>query len=117
MILLDTDVCIAFLERKDAAVFRFVAANEAELRLCAIVKAELCFGARASARVDENLRRFCEFFESIESLDFDDAAAEHYGLVRAQLKRSGTPIGPNDLLIAAIALANDARVSAGHDRA
>jgi hypothetical protein len=35
-----------------------------------------------------------------------DAAAEEYGKARAHLAALGTPIGPNDLLIAAIALAH-----------
>jgi hypothetical protein len=37
---------------------------------------------------------------------FDDPAADQYGTIRAALASAGTPIGPNDLLIAAIALAN-----------
>jgi tRNA(fMet)-specific endonuclease VapC len=37
---------------------------------------------------------------------FDDAAAEHYVRIRADLAAKGRPIGPNDLMIAAIALAN-----------
>jgi tRNA(fMet)-specific endonuclease VapC len=37
---------------------------------------------------------------------FDDRAGEEYAKVRADLAAKGTPIGPNDLLIAAIALAN-----------
>ena len=40
-----------------------------------------------------------------DSLPFDDAAAEAYGRLRAELARRGMPIGPNDLMIAAIALA------------
>ena len=40
------------------------------------------------------------------SLPFDDRAAEEYGKVRSHLAVLGTPIGPNDLMIAAIALAN-----------
>jgi tRNA(fMet)-specific endonuclease VapC len=40
------------------------------------------------------------------SLPFDDRAAEEYGQVRAELAVRGTPIGPNDLMIASIALAN-----------
>ena len=40
------------------------------------------------------------------SLPFDDRAAEEYGKVRAHLAALGTPIGPNNLMIAAIALAN-----------
>lgn len=37
---------------------------------------------------------------------FDDLAAERYGELRAHLDAAGTPIGPNDLMIASIALAN-----------
>jgi tRNA(fMet)-specific endonuclease VapC len=39
------------------------------------------------------------------SFPFDDAAAEEYGKIRAHLAALGSPIGPNDLLIAAISLA------------
>jgi len=82
-----------------------------ELRLCSVVKAELNYRARSSAKVNENLLRLRPFFEAIDSLDFDDVAAEQYGLIRAQLKRVGTPIGPDDLLIASIALAHDASLA------
>ena len=40
------------------------------------------------------------------SLPFDDAAAEHYGRIRADLTARGLTIGGNDMLIAATALAN-----------
>ena len=43
---------------------------------------------------------------SLISLPFDDAAAEIYGRIRADLESRGMPIGPNDTMIAAIALAN-----------
>ena len=39
-------------------------------------------------------------------MPFDDQAVEYYGKIRATLAAIGQPIGPNDLLIAAIALAN-----------
>jgi tRNA(fMet)-specific endonuclease VapC len=38
-------------------------------------------------------------------LPFDDAAAERYGEIRANLAATGRLIGPHDLEIAAIALA------------
>jgi tRNA(fMet)-specific endonuclease VapC len=41
------------------------------------------------------------------SVPFDDRTARVYGQIRADLEAKGTPIGPNDFLIAAIALAND----------
>lgn len=48
------------------------------------------------------------FFAPQQNLPFDDLCAEHYALVRTDLLAQGTPIGPNDLLIAAIARAHDA---------
>ncbi|MGB3681351.1 MAG: PIN domain-containing protein [Rubrobacteraceae bacterium] len=38
---------------------------------------------------------------------FDDPAAEEYGIIRANLERAGTPIGPNDLLISALSRSRD----------
>ena len=48
-----------------------------------------------------------KFVERFVSLAFDDKAAEIYGRIRAQLAVIGKPIGPNDLMIAAIALSNN----------
>lgn len=47
-----------------------------------------------------------QFLQPYHSLPFDDAAAELAGILRAQLGQPGTPIGPYDLQIAAIALVN-----------
>lgn len=106
--LLDTNVCIAFLNGVDRPVRdRFLGESPDDLRLCSVVKAELLYGARHSAKVADNLQKLERFFAPFESLPFDDAAAEWYGTIRAQLKRDARPIGGNDLLIAAIAGAND----------
>jgi tRNA(fMet)-specific endonuclease VapC len=53
-----------------------------------------------------NLAKVATLFGQLPSLPFDDAAAEIYGQIRATLTAQGNVIGPNDLLIAAIALAN-----------
>src|SRR5437016_13074261 len=53
-----------------------------------------------------NLALLARLRQQFVSLPFDDRAAEEYGKLRAHLAALGTPIGPNDLLIAAIALAN-----------
>lgn len=109
MRLLDTNVCVGWLGGKDLGVKRRLASlKRDEVALCSVVKAELLNGARASSRVGENLERLERLFALFPSLPFDDAAAAQYGALRAQLRRSGTPIGGNDMLIAAIALATDA---------
>ena len=108
MYLLDTDVCIDLLSGTSPALVRQLARRHpSEIVLCAVVKAELLFGARSSARVAANLALLATFFEPFACLPFDDDCAGHYGLIRADLGRSGSPIGPNDLLIAATARTHD----------
>ena len=104
--LLDTDTCIAFLRGRDPALRRrFTAVDAQAIVVPAPVRAELFYGAarsqdplRARQGVDAFVARFA-------SLPFDDTAADAYGRIRAHLAASGTIIGPNDLLIAAIAVA------------
>jgi len=55
----------------------------------------------------ENLALLDELFADFESVSFDDAAARKYGEICSDLTRKGTPIGPNDLMIAAIALVHE----------
>ncbi len=109
MYVLDTNVCIRLLKGtlpSEAAAI----ANHApsELRLCAVVKAELLYGARKSEQEATNHRVLDRFFSKLTSLPFDDDAAVCYAGIRERLERAGTPISPNDLMIAAIAIANDA---------
>lgn len=109
MWLLDTNVCIAFLNGTDESVReRLLRTPPNDVRLCSVVKAELVYGARKSGKVEANLRRLSTFFSAMESLPFGDEAAEWYGVIRSQLEREGRAIGGNDLMIAAIALASDA---------
>ena len=106
--LLDTNICIALLAQKDAVLRKtYLGHAPSDLLLCSVVKAELIFGARNSDRVELNMKRLEHFWAPLESLSFDDLAASHYGEIRAILKRAGTPIGGNDLQIAAIARANN----------
>lgn len=71
-----------------------------------VVRAELLFGWRASPDYAPRIAQLQIFLAGYPSQPFDDAAAEEYGRLRAYLRASGTMIGPNDLMIAAIALAN-----------
>ena len=107
MWLLDTSVCVALINRTDdQAAARLFEHPRASVRLCSVVKAELHFGAQNSSRLAENLQRVDIFCRAFDSLPFDDESARHYGIVRAQLRREGRPIGGNDLMIASIAIAN-----------
>lgn len=111
MYLLDTNVCIHILNNtSEAVVARFSAGSPATIRLCSVVKAELLYGARKSDRVARVLTGLETFFRPLVSLPFDDECAHEYGRVRADLARAGTPIGANELMIAAIGRRHNATV-------
>jgi len=106
--LLDTNACINYLnypQAKVAAVIRSVPLHE--IAVCSVVKAELFFGSRKSKNPATNLGKQLQFLDQFESLSFDDEAANAYANIRADLTAKGTIIGPYDLQIAAIAIANN----------
>ena len=105
---LDTNVCINYLKSAGhSGIKRKLSEHRPpDVALCSIVKAELLFGAMQSRNMADNAARLRQFFAHFPSLSFDHAAAETYAHIRSRLSKAGTPIGPNDLLIASIALAN-----------
>ena len=74
-----------------------------------IVAAELRFGAEKSGS-KKLANRIDLVLSALEVLPLETPADRHYGEIRRQLARQGNPIGPNDLLIAAHALALDLTV-------
>ncbi len=109
MYLLDSNACIRLLNKSASSNMarKLAELTPDDIRLCSVVKSELYYGADKSTRRDRNLASLNRFFSQFISLPFDDNAAAIAGQVRAQLDVAGTPIGSNDLLIAAIALSND----------
>ena len=109
MYLLDTNVCIGFLNGTHPDItHRIQSCQPGDVALCSVVKAELLFGARRGHHVEANLRLLARFFQPLASLPFDDRCAEEAGQIRADLVAQGQPISPNDLLIGAIARTHDA---------
>jgi tRNA(fMet)-specific endonuclease VapC len=106
--LIDTNVCIAFLNRSVHAVcLRMAREDPADIAVSAVTIAELTYGAHRGRRSAATLRALDEFTDALTVLPLDAAAARHAGRVRADLEARGRPIGPNDLLIAATALSHD----------
>ena len=104
--LLDTNAWIAHLRQKNTRLAtRFLQVSASEIVLCSVVVAELVYGAHhgaANKRV-ANLALIARLQQRFFSFPFDDAAAADYGEIREFLDARGTPIGPNDLMIASIA--------------
>lgn len=109
--LLDTNTCIEVLNRRHADLLqRFAATPPTAIHLCTIVQVELYYGAYRSpaAYQQANLNLLQQFFGQFVVLPLDAPSAERAGFIRADLAAQGTPIGPYDLLIAAIAIAHNA---------
>ena len=104
--LLDTNVCIHYLNSRDVEIARKISAlGRRSVMTCSIVIEELLFGAFRSERVNENLIRVRLFAATFDVRPFDSQSATESARVRAHLAKLGTTIGPFDSLIAGIALA------------
>lgn len=106
--LLDSNVCIRYLNARSPFIRqRLQQIDTDKIALCSVVKAELFYGAMKSNNPQQTLAKQQEFLNIFISLPFDDLAAMIYGEIRASLAALGTPIGSNDLQIAAITLAHN----------
>jgi len=93
MKLLDTNICIAFLRRRDTALLRkFQESSPDLLCVCSIVRAELLYGAVKSRLSQQNMQSALDFLSVFTSLPFDDRAADVYSRLRNQLELAGTQI-------------------------
>lgn len=61
---------------------------------------ECLHGAEKSDFPAHNLRKAEDFVSRLEVVGYDSSAAAHYGEIRSDLEKKGTPIGVNDLHIA-----------------
>jgi tRNA(fMet)-specific endonuclease VapC len=103
-ILLDTDVCIAIINRDERMRAHLERHAPASLRMSAITLAELRFGVAKSVSKKRSTFNLRALLAKVSALPFDGEATERYGELRALLERRGSPIGPLDTLIAAHAL-------------
>ncbi len=106
--LLDTNICIYIAKRRPPEVLKhFEDLQTGEVAMSLITYGELIFGAEKSQSAQRALTTLSALVELIPVLPMPEAAAIHYGNIRAQLEKTGTPIGANDLWIAAHAVAEN----------
>ena len=105
--LLDTNAWIVYLKSAESPIrARLEKLTPLDVLLCSVVKAELLYGAEKYGNRWRRLAILAETFAPYASLPFDDAAATAYAAIRNELEIAGKVLGPNDLMIAAIAQAN-----------
>lgn len=104
--LLDTNVCIKYLNENLRIRRKLESTDLEEIAICSVVKLELFYGAMRSDNPNKVWQKVKRFLEVFVSLPLDDIAALNAGRIRAKLANAGTPIGYNDLLIASISLSH-----------
>ena len=100
--MLDTNI-VAFAKnnRPEIVLERMRRFDPSDLCVSVVTLAELEYGVFNSSNPERNQLALTLFLANIEVVPFGDDAAVEYGRIRADLRRKGTPIGANDLMIAA----------------
>jgi tRNA(fMet)-specific endonuclease VapC len=103
-IIIDTNFYVAFKKRDDAAVLTLKKADY--IAVNTVILGELLAGFRCGTREERNREELDLFFDSprVDLLSVDDATAEFYAQIFADLKQKGRPIPTNDLWLAASAM-------------
>ena len=102
--MLDTNICIYAMNRHRGLDARLPLPD---CGVSIVVLGELEYGAHRSSRSAQSFAAIRDFVSSVQVADLDAKVARLYGRLRAHLRAIGQPIGPNDLWIAAHALALD----------
>jgi tRNA(fMet)-specific endonuclease VapC len=97
--MLDTNICIYVIKNRPEGLRERFNSLAEQLCISAVTLAEMIYGAEKSARPVENLAVVEQFAARLEILPFAERAAAHYGQLRAELERHGTPIGGYDMMI------------------
>jgi tRNA(fMet)-specific endonuclease VapC len=115
--LLDTNICIYIQRRKpDEVLDRFQKLKPGDAAISVVTWGELLYGAEKSRQRKKALQLLEEFQTFIPVLSMPEKAGKMYGAIRAVLESNGTPIGNNDLWIAAHAKAAGLTVVTNNER-
>jgi tRNA(fMet)-specific endonuclease VapC len=109
--LFDTNICIYIIKKSPEKVLKKLEDiikkdPEQDFYITSITLSELYYGVEKSSQQEKNLLALKGFLSMFKVLDFNQISAQIYGEVRASLEKKGNLIGPYDLQIASIALAN-----------
>ena len=99
--LLDTNICIYVIKERPPSMLESFSRHSGHMAISAITLSELLHGVEKSAAPERNLAAVENFCSRLDVLPYGPKASLHYGQIRAALERRGTPIGVNDLHIAA----------------
>ncbi len=100
--MLDTDTCAFVLRRTSETLLERIQAVPVVQQVMSVVTyAELLYGVQVSSKKKANQAAVEVLTLHLAVLEWTRDAARYYAEIRADLKRKGTMIGANDLMIAA----------------
>jgi len=105
---LDTNTLIYFFRGLGDVAKNLLSVSPNAVSIPAIVIFELQYGIARSTSPRKRAAQLEEMTSVVRVLPFSTVEAKASALLRAQLAKKGTPIGPYDVLIAGTALAHEA---------
>ena len=102
--MLDTNTVSHIIKRQPQAIGRLLEVPMHSVCISAITAGELAFGLANRPQAVALQAAVQEFLRRVEVMPWDDAVAQSYGTLRAELNKNGTPLAALDLQIAAHAL-------------
>jgi tRNA(fMet)-specific endonuclease VapC len=114
--LLDTGICIYGRGLQPKVVARLERVDEGDAAISVVTYGELLFGCAKSPDPQQALLRLNLFLDRVPALALPPEAASVYGWTRNLLERQGKTIGPNDLWIAAHAIASGLTLVTNNER-
>ena len=93
MYFVDTNTCIYFMNGKYSSVKEtFLSISPKEIKIPAVVKAELLLGAYKSQTREQTVKKVKNFLKPFEIISFTDDMTEEYAAIRAELELSGKTV-------------------------
>jgi tRNA(fMet)-specific endonuclease VapC len=103
--LLDTNIWSHILRRSSASlVEKFSALTHKQIFMSAVVRGELEMGFLNGDRAPHRRAALDMFIHASQALSITPDVSVQYAKIRHNLEKAGTPIGPNDMWIAAEAI-------------
>ncbi len=106
--LLDTDICIYVIKKHPPQVIEHLKHHRpGDIAVSTITLFELQYGVEKSRQRSRSRQALSRFLSPLRLLSLDSEGALEAATIRAQLQKTGEPIGPYDLLIAGLARSKD----------
>ncbi len=98
--MLDTNIVIYTIKNRPSQVREIFKKHEGQMCISSVSLGELICGAERSSQTERNLADINGLIARMEVVAFEEHASEHFGQLRAELYKTGQPIGPYDMMIA-----------------